>query len=135
MATQSAADAAPLADRVRLHGEVHDVGAFCSRADLLILPSDFEGFPNALLEAWSHGCAALVSDRSDLPQLVRHGETGWVFPLDEPDGLRIALRRLLEGGVEPLRAAGLAGYREVQDRYSIEAVGARWHDLLSGVVA
>lgn len=42
---------------VTFHGPVSrgDIGAFYKRSDVLCCTSDFEGFPNTFLEAWSHG--------------------------------------------------------------------------------
>jgi glycosyltransferase involved in cell wall biosynthesis len=132
---QAEVQALGVADRITFHGELRDLGPLYESADLMVLPSSFEGFPNVLLEAWNHGCPVLVSDRCDLPRLVRHGETGWVFPLDVPDGLQRALDVAFRTDREELGAMGRAGRQEVLAQYTIEAVATRWMELLERVAA
>ena len=48
--------------------------------DILVNPSQVaESFGMVVVEAQTHGIPALVSNRGALPELVREGETGWVF--------------------------------------------------------
>ncbi len=48
--------------------------------DLLVNPSKVkESFGMVVIEAYAHGIPVLVSDNGALPELVKEGETGWVF--------------------------------------------------------
>jgi glycosyltransferase involved in cell wall biosynthesis len=52
--------------------------------DVYILTSEFEGMPNALLEAMGRGCVPVVTDmESAIPQLVRDGANGFVVPIGD----------------------------------------------------
>lgn len=51
-----------LQDRIILHGNVHDVTRYFREAAIFILPSAYEGTPNALLEAMAHALPCVVSD-------------------------------------------------------------------------
>jgi glycosyltransferase involved in cell wall biosynthesis len=51
-------------------------------ADVLILPSLWEGLPNALLEAHACGRPAVVTDKADTDGIVVDGVTGHVAPLE-----------------------------------------------------
>lgn len=49
-----------------------------AESDVFLLASEFEGLPNALLEAMGWGCVPVVSDiRSGIPELVRDGVDGY----------------------------------------------------------
>jgi glycosyltransferase involved in cell wall biosynthesis len=115
-----------VADKVVLHGAVSDLGPLYRRADVVVHPSRYEGFPNVLLEAWAHRTPVLVSDRCDLPRLVSHGEDGLVFALDTPEALASALNGVLDGGRSPLRSLGDRGRQRVEQAYTIEAVTEAW---------
>ncbi|MDG2285258.1 MAG: glycosyltransferase family 4 protein [Alphaproteobacteria bacterium] len=62
-------------------------------ADLFILPSriasdgDRDGLPNVLMEAASQGLCCLASDVAAVSELLRHGETGWLVPAEDPTAL------------------------------------------------
>ena len=64
---------------------------------VFVLPSRFEGMPNALLEAMGSGLAVIVSNASPGPlEVVQHGESGWVVPTEQVDSLADAMQRLAE---------------------------------------
>ena len=73
-----------LGDRVRFLGWRDDVHALMLRSDLLIMPSRDEGVPNTVQEAMALGLPVLASDRGGIPDVLEHGSTGWVLPLDDP---------------------------------------------------
>ena len=51
-------------------------------ADLLVVPSRWEGFGLVVPEAFRNGTPAIVSDRGALPTLIQPGFDGWIFNLD-----------------------------------------------------
>lgn len=57
-------------------------------ADLLVLPSLWEGLPNVMLEALATGRPVIISEAANRDGLVRHGVNGWVFPTG--DAVRLA---------------------------------------------
>jgi len=94
-------------------------------ADIFVLPSrgNYETWGLAVNEAMQMGVPCLVSDRVGCQQdLVTDGETGWVFSVDAPEGLRkklgTAMAAVATGaGRERFRAAALeriAGYSYAQ---------------------
>ena len=62
---------------------------------VFVLPSRFEGMPNALLEAMGSGMAVVVSDASPGPlEVVVDGETGLVFRSEDVEALSVAMKKL-----------------------------------------
>ena len=73
-----------LAGRVRLPGFAGNLADWYIRADLFVLPSSYEGFPNALLEAAAHGTASIAFDVKAGPRdiLGADCERGLLLPDD-----------------------------------------------------
>lgn len=62
-----------------------DVQFLAASADLVVLPSKDEGVPNAIQEAMALGTPVIVAKSGGMPEIVKHGETGWVLPFDDPE--------------------------------------------------
>lgn len=85
-----------LAARVRFLGHRSDKADLLSACDAVVLPSRLEGLGVAALEAMAAGRAVVASSVGGLREVVRHGETGFLVPPEDLDGLADALFRLLE---------------------------------------
>jgi glycosyltransferase involved in cell wall biosynthesis len=79
------------------------VKEYMAKAQSFILPSHHEGRPNALLEAMASGRTVLGSDIEGIRELVRHGETGLLFSLDDDVVLAEHLLLLAENSEERQR--------------------------------
>lgn len=121
-----------LGSRVFTPGRVGNVGAWYERADLYVLSSRVEGFPNTLGEAMAHGCAAVSFDCDTGPrELIRHDIDGLLVPPCDVAALAQSLCRLMQD--DSLRARMAARALEVRDRYSMERVLALWEQLIANV--
>lgn len=102
-------------------------------AAILVLPSLSETFGLVLLEAWAAGTPVLASNTSGAKALIRHGENGWLFALDQPSGFYEALHRAL---TDPERARQTAaqGAELVSKEYSIAGLAAQLKRLYEDVV-
>jgi glycosyltransferase involved in cell wall biosynthesis len=60
-------------------------------ADVFCMPSLFEPFGVVFIEAMLHGLPCIGSDRCAIPEIISHGQTGWVVPLHDIDALRVRL--------------------------------------------
>jgi glycosyltransferase involved in cell wall biosynthesis len=72
-----------------------DVFSLLSVADAILLTSRVEGFPNALLEAMYAGVPVVATEVGGVPDLVKHGEHGFLHQVDDIDGMAHSLLRLL----------------------------------------
>jgi UDP-glucose:(heptosyl)LPS alpha-1,3-glucosyltransferase len=77
-----------VAGRVRFLGPQADVTPFLGAADAFLLPSWYDPFPNACLEALASGLPLIVSTTSGTAELVRPGENGFVCQAGNADDLR-----------------------------------------------
>jgi len=84
-----------VADRVVWKGWSEDARSYLGAFDVFALPSRFEGFPLALLEALLARSAVVAADVGSVREAVRDGETGLLVPAETPSALADAIRRLL----------------------------------------
>jgi glycosyltransferase involved in cell wall biosynthesis len=112
--------------RVSLPGRAGNMGEWYSRADLYVMSSRFEGFPNTLAEAMAHGCAAVSYDCDTGPRdIIRNEQDGLlVTPVGDVPALTRALDRLMGDDAERERIAARA--IEVRERYSLQRILTLW---------
>lgn len=124
-----------LGGRICMPGRVGNVGDWYIRADLYVMSSRFEGFPNSLAEAMAHGCAVVSYDCDTGPRdIIRHGVDGLlVSPVGDVDALEKSLNRLMKD--EGLRKAMSEKAIEVRERFSSERVLSQWKSIMKGSVS
>lgn len=99
---EQAARTAGLADALEMAGERRDVPALLRDADLFWLTSDWEGLPNAVLEAMASGLPVVATDVGGTAELVDAGVEGYVVDAGDRDAL---VARSLEILADPARHA------------------------------
>lgn len=90
-------------------------------ASIFCLPSTYEGFPLAILEAMAVGLPIVSTTVAGIPEAVDHRKTGLLVEPENAEALADALRSLLEDP-EQRRAMGDAGRRKVESEFSIERI-------------
>jgi colanic acid/amylovoran biosynthesis glycosyltransferase len=94
-------------------------------ARALVLPSFAEGLPVVIMEAMALRRPVLTTYVGGIPELVRPGETGWLFPAGSVDELARAMEDCLSKSPRQLEALGNAGYDRVVTRHSIDAEASK----------
>lgn len=105
-----------------------------ARADVLLLPSNFEGMPVAAMEALAGGCGVVASDRSGLEEFADHAEAGHAlrtFRVGDIDQAVRAVRDLL--AIDAMARARAARALAVAE-FSIQTCVSRYEDLASALV-
>jgi glycosyltransferase involved in cell wall biosynthesis len=103
--------------------------AWMAAADILVLPSLSEGRPLVVLEAMSHGAVVVASNIDGTRDLVRHEETGLLFPAEDVVALRQHLLRLATYSSELARLRS-AAFQEVERQGLSAGEIARRHQAL-----
>jgi len=85
-----------VSQRMLIEGWHEDARSYLSTFDVYCLPSRFEGFPLAVVEAMLQGLPIVASDVGSVSEAIRDGETGLLVPPEDPTALARAIRRLLE---------------------------------------
>jgi len=119
-----------LHDRVCLAGKVPHPSQVLGQADLFVLSSRFEGFPNALMEAMACKLAVISTDCPSGPRdIVRDGVDGLLIPPDDVNALAKGMDRLMADPMERQRLG--ANAMEVVERFSVEKIMSKWDELVA----
>jgi L-malate glycosyltransferase len=102
-------------------------------ADLFFLPSETESFGLAALEALSCEVPVIATAVGGLPEVVVHGENGFLHEVGDVEGMAASALKLLQD--EPLRKAfGAAGRRRAVEVYGQDPIVARYRSIYERVV-
>lgn len=121
-----------VAGNVHFLGVRRDIADVLQQCDLFIMPSLFEGLPLALVEAMASKCPCVVTHIGALPELVTHGETGWLIPPSDPGAIADAVTMMLS---KPELRLGLgeAASKLVQERFDAGPAAARLQALYESI--
>ena len=94
-------------------------------ARALVLPSFAEGLPVVIMEAMALRRPVLTTYVAGIPELVRQGENGWLFPAGAVEELATAMADCLAQPADTLQRMGDAAYERVLQRHDIDTEAAR----------
>lgn len=124
------ADELDVADLVDWLGYAPDPFPWYASADAFVLPSRYEGMPNALLEAMAMGLPVIVTDACPGPmEYVEQGVSGVVVTVEDADALARAMDRLMGDG-EFAKRLGREGRSRVVTNTALPCVMAAWDRAL-----
>jgi starch synthase len=125
----------------------HEVIALLSAATVFACPSVYEPLGIVNLEAMACELAVVATATGGIPEVVVHGETGWLVPIEQvddgsgtpvdPDAFVATLGEHLNEAVsDPARARrmGLAGRRRAIEHFSWDTIGERTMQVYRQVV-
>lgn len=112
--------------KVRLVGFQSDIRSFLAEADVFVLPSHREGFPNSPMQAGAMERASIVTDICGCNEVVVDGETGLLVEPHSAESLYQAMKRLSEDS-ELCRSMGIKARERVTKLFDQKVV---WNALL-----
>lgn len=104
------------------------------RARVIIAPSRAEGLPMVLFESQWLGIPAVASEVGGIPELITHGENGFLVPPDDPAATADAWRRLLEDDALR-RSMGARASALARDRFAPKAMADAYQRVYEDVGA
>jgi glycosyltransferase involved in cell wall biosynthesis len=121
--------------KLKLEGRVHLVGAkidlldYYQQAELFVLPSRTEGYPNALIEAMSNGCPSIAMNCEFGPsEIIQNGINGLLI---ENNNVYMLSKAILKVIYNPSFKAKLAANaRKIGDTNSLDVISNSWEELI-----
>jgi len=119
-----------ITDRVRFLGHRDDIPTVLSQADLFVLSSRSEAFPNSIIEAMAAGLPVVATAVGGIPELVDDGRTGRLVPSGDPAAFARAVIDVLDRP-ELAEKFGRAGRAVIQHSYSFDRMIEQFESLYS----
>lgn len=119
-----------LGGRVEFERPVADIERLMARAGLVVQPSRYEGFPNAVLESMGMGVAVIAANCLSGPaDLIEDGVNGRLVPVEDVNALGRAMEELMS---QPeLRARLGREASKVRERFRQDRIMAQWEACLA----
>ena len=117
-------------DRVLLMGTRKRVMYEVNKSSVFVLSSDFEGFPNVLIEAMATGMPVISTDFNTgvARQLIRNGKNGYLVPTNDLAALVVALENMLLRKKE-FETIGYEN-KKIASQYRSDIVAKIWMEVL-----
>lgn len=115
-------------------GTRKDIHAYYGNAELFVLPSRYEGFPNVLLEALSYSMPTIATNCQSGPaEILENGRYGALVPCEAPEDLARAIDKLIRN--PDLRKDYRSKATNAIADYSINAIMTQWDSLLHSITS
>jgi glycosyltransferase involved in cell wall biosynthesis len=85
-----------LSGEVKFLGNQENVASLLKMADMFVFPSLQDNMPYAVMEAQIAGIPVAVTDSGGIPEMVKNGETGIIFPKRDSHSLFLNIKNLME---------------------------------------
>jgi colanic acid/amylovoran biosynthesis glycosyltransferase len=121
-----------LTDTVRITGWISsdEVRAEILAARALVLPSFAEGLPVVIMEAMALRRPVITTFVAGIPELIQHGEHGWLVPAGDLESLAGAMEECLRTAPEAITRMGEGARQRVLQRHDVDKEAAKLAELI-----
>ncbi|MCH8011197.1 MAG: glycosyltransferase [Candidatus Marinimicrobia bacterium] len=122
-------------DRVKFVGQIsqHQVAQRLSEWDLFVMPSLWEGFGIAIIEATAMGKAVVATRVGGIVEVVKDGKTGFLVPPYNPDALAYRIMELLRDNDKRAKM-GREGRKLVISDFSLQQAVRRLENVYDSLM-
>jgi glycosyltransferase involved in cell wall biosynthesis len=107
-------------DRIHCTGYRHDAASLIGALDINCAPSRREGLPKTVIEGLAQGVPTVVSNAGGLTEMVDHGKSGYVFPIDDLGAFIQCVCKLIDSS-DLRKMMGERGKTLVQKRFDVRS--------------
>lgn len=113
---------------ILLPGNVSDIHEHIKNAEMFVLSSDYEGMPNALIEAMCLGLASISTKVSGATDLIQDHENGILTDLDNQEQLEKAMLKLIEN--KELASKLAVNAAKLGERLEVSKIMQQWTEFI-----
>ena len=123
-----------ISNRVVFPGSVNDLHERIKNAELFVLSSNFEGMPNALMEAMAMGitCISTNCPCGGPKDLIDNGNNGYLIPVNDIDKCVDIITSVLDDKYEADRIG--QNSLKTRDKYCSDVICSEWLNMVTKVV-
>ncbi len=121
-------------DKVFFLGKLEAVAPLLAGADLFLLPSESESFGLSALEALACGVPVVASNAGGIAEVVRDGETGFLFPVGDVERMSEAAIAILSDS-ERWKSMSALGAEDARARFSANEIVNRYENVYKDAVS
>lgn len=123
-----------LEDRIMLPGLTHFPGQWVETADIFVLSSAYEGWPNVIVEAMAAGLPVVSFDcEHGVTDMIEDGKSGLLVARNDVAGLADAMARVISD--PKLRKTLASNALKASARYNTDAIAGQWMRLMEEATA
>lgn len=119
---------------IQFLGNRKDILEIYKKANIFVLSSKMEGFPNVLIEAMANGCCVVANDCKTGPsEIIEDGKNGFLTPFQDSAKMARAIQTLIED--EKLQESFAMASIESVKNLDIKIIAQKWIDFIEDVKA
>lgn len=126
-------DSLNLKDKIDFIGNTDNVNQYLSNSRMFVLPSRWEGFGLAILEAMAAKLPVVASNVGGIPEIITSGQDGILVPKEDTKALSEAMLYILNNE-DKAKAMAEKAYNTVVERFSIEVYSKNLNNLYKELV-
>jgi glycosyltransferase involved in cell wall biosynthesis len=116
-------------------GVVRPIERLIAAADAVLLPSRYEGLPNAVIESMACGTLAIVSPAANVDGLVANGCEGLVCEATSAEAIASTLEQFFALGRDARQAMGRAGRKHAERRFAVRRMVERTSSVYDRILS
>ena len=119
-----------LEDKVILKGRSNEWHKQAVRSEIFVLPSDYEGMSNSLLEALAMGMPVISTDHpiGGAREVIENGKNGFLVPIKDADSLSKRLAELIEN--KELQKSFSKEAQKIKQTMNIKIIAKEWLEFI-----
>ena len=116
-----------LEEQVLFLGNSNEIDKILCYSDLFLLPSEKESFGLSALEAMAHGVPIISSDAGGIPEVNKHGKTGYLSKIGDTESMTLNALSLLQN--ESLHKSFKKQAEQQAERFNLESVVNQYESI------